>query len=85
MERVDGTQARLKHSAIVAHGTGGNPVERVDGTQARLKLVRCHTSRLAETPVERVDGTQARLKLLYLRISLYGCTGWKGWMGLRRD
>ena len=83
VERVDGTQARLKPS-------GGIPflsnlcVERVDGTQARLKplIVRCRHHIYV---VERVDGTQARLKLLEAESTDLSKVLWKGWMGLRRD
>ena len=83
VERVDGTQARLKQVIAVFFVDALN-VERVDGTQARLKrqvppLGECRFH------VERVDGTQARLKPNWSGNLNTSPNGWKGWMGLRRD
>ena len=61
MERVDGTQARLKHLLVNISDDLARRVERVDGTQARLKQTWTALG-IAHALVERVDGTQARLK-----------------------
>ena len=63
MERVDGTQARLKQRMRIKFKYS-ICVERVDGTQARLKQAGKHSTHRPEAMVERVDGTQARLKQL---------------------
>ncbi len=61
MERVDGTQARLKRG-IQGRAKEKTDVERVDGTQARLKHASDPSTIVTTVQVERVDGTQARLK-----------------------
>ena len=61
MERVDGAQARLKHSHRLSRLLFQLGVERVDGAQARLKPKGPQV--VSGLPgVERVDGAQARLK-----------------------
>ena len=63
MERVDGTQARLKHlSASSAHNPQGSGKGGWDSGEIETCLAALRVCRLAM--VERVDGTQARLKLV---------------------
>ena len=84
MERVDGTQARLKLACIYKLHRDTFEVERVDGTQARLKLL-LFLELSQDLSRGKGGWDSGEIETGLVDESNNHNRKWKGWMGLRRD
>ena len=84
MERVDGTQARLKQILDIP-SMAASIVERVDGTQARLKHTGNEVAYCTTWPRGKGGWDSGEIETDKIDDSDFAGPSWKGWMGLRRD